>query len=115
MKLLENISRIKSMMLLEESKHDLQDIFDNFISLKYPLLNHPTITKHKKDVWIDDENNDLMFTYFQLHNEPGKYAMAHVDDDFKNSIEGMFGEHANELMKNWFQNKFDLHVDYILE
>ena len=114
MKLLENISRIKSMMLLKEDE-DFQTLFDAFVSQLYPSLDKPVITKHKEDIWIDDENNDLMFTYFQLHNEPGKYAMAHVDDDFKNSIEGMFGEHANELMKNWFQNKFDLHVDYILK
>jgi hypothetical protein len=115
MKLLENISRIKSMMLLKEEDESFQELFDNFISNLYPSLDKPQITKHKLDIWIDDENGDLMFTYFPLNNEPGKFAITHVDDDLKNSLEGMFGEHVDELLKNWFKNKFNLHVDYILE
>lgn len=68
------------MMLIKESKDNLQDIFDNFIQQTYPELNEPQITKHKEDIWIDDANGDLMFTYFPLHNEPGKFAITHVDD-----------------------------------
>jgi hypothetical protein len=103
------------MMGINESHNDLQQLFDNFMKQTYPELNEPKITKHKTDVWIDDENGDLMFTYFPLHNEPGKYAITHVDDNLKDILQGMFGEYSDELLKNWFKHKFNLHVDYILE
>ncbi len=116
MNLQENIDRIKSMMSIKENEHHgTQEMFNQFMSLTYPQLNNPKISKHKIDVWIDGDDDELYFTYFPLDNEPGKFAITHVDDNLKSTIEGMFGDYAEELLKNWFQNKFDLHVDYILE
>jgi hypothetical protein len=115
MNLHENIDRIKSIMSLNESESELQDLFNDFISMNYPQLDNPKIEKHKEDIWIDGDDDELYFTYFPLANEKGKFAITHVDDELNELINGMFGEYTDTLLKTWFKNKFGLHVDYILE
>jgi len=112
-KLQENINRIKSIMIQEqEHEHEIQDLFNQFITMTYPEIENLKKDQHKKDLWLLDQNDDAIFTYYEL--KTGEHAITEIDGNIKSTLEMMFGDLYEELFKNWFNKQYNLKVDYIL-
>ena len=110
-KLQENINRIKSMMI-QEQEHEMQDLFDKYINMTYPEIKDLTKDQHKRDLWLVDKSDDLIFIYYKV--DTGETAITEVDGNILSTLEIMFGEAYEELLKNWFMKHYDLNIELIL-
>jgi hypothetical protein len=115
MKLQENINRIKSMMIQEQDTQ-MDELFEQFINLTFPFMNELKLDKQKNDLWLEDEDGILMFTYFQSSRSvPGKILnlITIIEDTITRQFEMMFGNQYKKLLANWFLKKYNLKVDKV--
>lgn len=111
MNIQENINRIKSIMI-QEQEHEMQDLFNDYINMTYPEIKKLEKDQHKKDLWLVDQNGDAIFTYYELND--GDHAITEIDGTILNTLEMMFGELYDELLKKWFKKHYNLKIDHIL-
>lgn len=98
--------------MIQEQEHEIQGLFDEYINMTYPEILGLTKDQHKRDLWLVDKLDDLIFMYYKV--DTGETAITEVDGSIFETLEMMFGELYEELLKNWFMKHYDLNIELIL-